>query len=191
MAPAPSACPGCGVELPPNRWTLHLGCLASTECWELYGEVQAATIDDGDLRPYHQRAVDTYLAQHAGGPSSDLGVAFALIGLFLAIERGRSGIEIRREHERLARTRRTWPHLEPPTARGGVTVFDVAIAGSVEERTEAIERWSRSVWAAWSSHHATVEALVPPREVPRDGGRPAATAGPGPAHPRDERVEEG
>ena len=153
------ACPGCGLELPSNGWRGDLRVLASTECWELYGEIQAATIGDASLGRFRQLTVDTYLAQHASERSSSIGVAFALLGLHLSLELGRSGAEVRAEHRRLAETPRTWPVFVAPADRGRRTVFDVAIADAAE-RPAAIEAWSRSVWDAWSDWHPTVRALL-------------------------------
>jgi len=48
-------CPGCEVELPANGWAVEVPGLASTECWELYGEVQGATIDDPRFRGRRKR----------------------------------------------------------------------------------------------------------------------------------------
>jgi hypothetical protein len=42
-------CPGCGVSLPANGWTIDPGIGASAECWELLGEVQGFEMGSGSL----------------------------------------------------------------------------------------------------------------------------------------------
>ena len=46
------------------------------------------------------------------------------------------------------------PTLKPPAHRGEVTVADVHGAASPDEHAGRVYRWARSVWAAWSEHHA-------------------------------------
>ena len=96
---APTICPGCGLELPGSGLPPDPRHNASAECWQLYGEVQGYALRHPWLvRDLHQLTVDTYAAQHAprdpgGGPP--IGVAYALVGLHLALDRGRTGLEVR------------------------------------------------------------------------------------------------
>jgi hypothetical protein len=59
----------------------------------------------------HQVAVDTYGAQHAGGALRNITTAYALIGLYLAVERGYTGRQVQRAHMSLAKNRSAWPRL--------------------------------------------------------------------------------
>src|SRR5579883_2719533 len=78
-------CPGCGVELPDRGAAERMR--ASQACWELYGELAAYTLARG--RGFlHQYGVDAYQAQHADPGASGITIAFSLIGLYLASERG-------------------------------------------------------------------------------------------------------
>jgi len=97
----------------------------------------------------HQLTVDTYGAQHAGGSAARIGVAFALIGLKLSLEEGWSGDEVRDAHRYLAAASQNWPQFAPPTQRAWMTVFDVAMASSLEEHARSVHSWAASVWAAW------------------------------------------
>ena len=92
----PTTCPGCGVELPASGLAPDPGRNASPECWQLYGEVQGFELGHSELiRDLHQLTVDTYAAQHAprdpGGDVPPIGVAYALAGLHLALDRGVPG----------------------------------------------------------------------------------------------------
>jgi Family of unknown function (DUF5946) len=111
----------------------------------------------------HQHVVDAWAAQHADENSKPIGVAFALIGLYLHLEKGFTGREVQQAHMRLAQPRgrgpgrKDWPRFALPRQRGSVTVGDVI--GTVEsERAAAIDRWCQSVWEAWRENHEDVRA---------------------------------
>jgi hypothetical protein len=160
MTDRSTTCPGCGLELPANGWKMEQRMNTSTECWEMYGEAVGFELSNASLQQHHQLTVDTYVAQHPGGHASDLGIAFALIGLHLSLDRGVGGEEIRGFHQRLANRGVGWPNLSPPADRGRVTVHDVASAGSVDEHARQVARWSASVWEAWGPSHETVAGWV-------------------------------
>ena len=114
----------------------------------------------------HQHVVDAWAAQHADGNSKPIGVAFALIGLYLHLEKGWSGREVQRAHMQLGQPhgrgpgRKDWPRFPLPKDRGRVTIHDV-MAAPESERAAAIDRWCRSVWEAWRSQALeTVETLT-------------------------------
>jgi len=142
---------------------------ASPECWQLYGEVQGFEMRHAELvRDYHQLAVDAYAAQHAsrdaGGDIPPIGVAYALVGLHLALDQGVPGLRVRAAHQRMGKPDASWPRLPAPERTGAVTVFDVATAGAMVDsaagHAEAVRAWAAAVWQAWASHHATVAALT-------------------------------
>ncbi|HEX8931375.1 MAG TPA: DUF5946 family protein [Actinomycetota bacterium] len=106
-----TTCPGCGVELPASGLPWDGRRNASPECWQLYGEVQGFELSHPELvRDCHQLAVDAYTAQHAprdrGGAVPPIGVAYALVGLHLALDRGVPGVEVRAAHQRMGRRTR-------------------------------------------------------------------------------------
>jgi hypothetical protein len=89
--------PTSGLPWNPRRHT-------SPECWQPYGEVQGFELHHVELvRDYNQLAVDAYAAQHAsrgvGGDVPPISVAYALVGLYLALDRGVSGLEVRAAHQ--------------------------------------------------------------------------------------------
>jgi len=125
-----------------------------------YDELAAYTLSHGDPAFIHQYVVDAFAAQHATEDSRPIGVAFALIGLYLHLERGRSGREVQQAHIRLARRRRQWPTFALPVERGDLTIRDVFAVPPGPERDRAIDRWCASVWKAWSGSHHRVVALL-------------------------------
>jgi hypothetical protein len=162
-------CPGCGLQLPASGLRWDRGRNASPECWQLYGEVQGFELNHRELvRDFHQLTVDAYAAQHAsremGGDVPPISVAYALVGLHLALDRRVSGVEVRAAHQRMGKPDPSWPRLPVPEATGAMTVFDVAAAGamvgSVVGHAEAAQAWAAAVWQAWAAQHATVAALA-------------------------------
>jgi hypothetical protein len=152
--------PQCGLALPATGRRFDDKPSASSECWELYGELSARVLNDKTLQRFQQLRVDTYIAQHPGGRTADLSIAFALIGLQLAIEEDATGPDVRALHQRLGNAKVAWPHLAPPVDRGSVTVFDVAFAWPSDGCAEQLRRWAESVWRSWESHHAIVRGWL-------------------------------
>jgi hypothetical protein len=123
-------------------------------------ELSAYTLMHRDPSFIHQHVVDAFAAQHATPRSKAIGVAFALIGLYLHLERGYTGRAVQRAHMRLARKRRKWPTFDAPAERGGITAVDVMSSPPGPERDQAIEDWCAVVWEAWHASHGSVAALV-------------------------------
>jgi hypothetical protein len=166
-------CPGCRVSLDQMPWALDRDLRASPECWHVYGQVAMFEHEHAErLVPLHQLGVDAYGAQHAGAPTPVIQVAYSLVGLHLALDRGLDGLAVRAVHQRMGKPRPDWPTFDPPADPGDVTVLDVlqagagagagveAEAGSVDGHAAQLRRWAESVWAAWSDRHADVAALT-------------------------------
>ncbi len=77
-------CPGCGLQLPDQHLDVPDRFNASGECFCVFSDLQCYTVAKQDPEFIHQHAVDAYEAQHAGGPTRNITVAFGLIGLYLA-----------------------------------------------------------------------------------------------------------
>lgn len=155
-------CPGCGPRLPiadAPRATL-LDC--SPGCWQRYGELAAYTLSQSYDEFIHQLAVDAYAAQHAGPSARPITIAFALAGLYLAVERGYTGREVQRAHQRLARGSKNWPSFGAPRVYASVTVADVLAADPGDARDAAIRQWAAAVWLTW--HEARPDVLEFVRE---------------------------
>jgi hypothetical protein len=125
-----------------------------------YDELASYTLIHRDPAFIHQHVVDAFAAQHATEDSKPIGTAFALIGLYLHVERGRSGREVQRAHMLLGRKRRQWPTFDLPLARGEITIRDVVAVAPGPERDRAIDGWCASVWDSWSGSHERVIALL-------------------------------
>ncbi len=151
-----TTCPGCGLVLPdrhldpPDRFN------ASGECWQLFSDLSCYTVSKRDAEFIHQCAVDVYEAQHAGGKTRNITVVFGLIGLYLALERGYTGKQVQMAHVRIARARKDWPRLEPPSEPASLTVVDVLMVPDGPLKDAMIRQWMASVWESWADRQAWV-----------------------------------
>jgi hypothetical protein len=131
----------------------------------VHGEVEGFELAHLDLvGRFHQLTADAYGAQHSGGDGRGIRIAYSLVGLHLALDRGWTGVAVRDAHQRMGRPRPSWPAFVRPSDVGPLTVLDVALAGarvgSVFGHTDAVQRWAAAVWAAWSLQHADIAALT-------------------------------
>jgi Family of unknown function (DUF5946) len=127
---------------------------------DLYNELSYYTLAHGDRSFIHQHIVDAFAAQHASDASTPIAVVFALVGLYLHIEKGFTGRQVQRVHMQLARSRRQWPKMQPPEERGAITVADVLSAQPGPKRDAMIRRWCASVWEAWTGSRSRIVELL-------------------------------
>ena len=127
---------------------------------DAYNDLQAYTLELRDAAFIHQHVVDAWMLQHADEATKSIGVAFALVGMYLHFEKGFTGKEVQRAHMAMAKRSRTWPSFGLPADRGSLTAADVMTAPPGPERNRAIEAWSLSVWQAFRECHSTVSELA-------------------------------
>lgn len=127
---------------------------------EAYDELQCYTLTHGDRAFIHQHVVDTWTAQHANERTKPIALTFALVGLYLHIEKGFSGRQVQQTHMALARHKRNWPSFALPQERGSITANVVMAKPAGPERDEAIDAWCASVWAAFRASHEAVAELL-------------------------------
>src|SRR3954464_9787599 len=106
----------------------------------LYNELTLYTLLKRDPEFIHQEVVDAWAAQTADENSKPIKIAFALIGLYLYLEKGCTGREVQLAHMRLAKDgRKEWPYFKLPEHRGSITAADVLRAPAGPERDAAIK----------------------------------------------------
>lgn len=127
---------------------------------DAYHELSAYTLGHGGLSFIHQHVVDAWAAQHADEGTKPIGLTFALVGLYLHLEKGFSGRQVQRAHMQMGREKRQWPGFILPAQRGAVTAIDVIAAPEGPERDKAIDEWCRSVWEAFFANRPAVDALL-------------------------------
>ena len=163
--PSSTLCPGCGLSLPASGLSWDRKLFASPECWQVYGEVAGFELAHPELvGRFHQLTVDAYGAQHGGIDGRGIRIAYSLVGLHLTLDRGWTGLEVRRAHQAMGRPQPSWPAFLRPADVWTLTVLDVALAGvrtgAVGGHAAAVERWAAAVWAGWAPRHVEIAALA-------------------------------
>jgi hypothetical protein len=107
-----------------------------------------------------QLVVDAQGAQIATPETKPIAIVFALIGLFLHVEKGFTGLRVQQVHMQLGQEKHEWPTITLPFHRGDITAEDVLKVPEGEERDSAISDWCRSVWQAYGEVQGTIRALL-------------------------------
>ena len=127
---------------------------------DAYDELQCYTLAHGDPSFIHQNVVDAFTAQHANERTKPIALTFALVGLYLHVEKQFSGKQVQRAHMELARQKRLWPTFPLPETRGALSAVDVMAAPEGVARDQAIRAWCVSVWRAFRECHQIVADLL-------------------------------
>ena len=127
---------------------------------EQYNELAYYTLAHSDPAFIHQCIVDAYTAQHADGTTKPIALAFALVGLYLHVEKGFTGKQVQQTHVQMAKRKRRWPTFDLPEQRGTVTISDVLNVPPSSQRDVRIDEWCVSVWSAYTSSREQVIDLV-------------------------------
>jgi hypothetical protein len=127
---------------------------------DAYNQLCCYTLAHGSPSFVHQHVVDAFAAQYASAESKPIGVAFALVGLYLHVEKTVSGRQVQLVHMQLARKKREWPRFDLPRERGAMTATDVMTAPHGCARDAAIGKWCHSVWTAFRHNREAVVKLL-------------------------------
>ena len=107
-----------------------------------------------------QLVVDAHRAQTMSADTKPIAAVFALVGLYLHVERGFTGLQVQQVHMQLGREKRQWPAVTLPSHRGDITADDVLKAPEGDERDAAISGWCRSVWDAYRENRQAIVDLL-------------------------------
>jgi hypothetical protein len=118
---------------------------------EARAALYAYTLARGDAAFIHQHVVDAICAQDADASTPAMRLAFALVGLYLHVERGYTGRQVQQLHTVLARRPTIWPVFALPSSRGTLTIRDVLHAPAGPTRDAAIDAWCATIWAAYAT----------------------------------------
>lgn len=127
---------------------------------ELFHELMYYTLAHPDPAFIHQNVVDAYAAQTADGTTKNITIVFALIGLYLSVEKNFTGKQVQKAHMALAKQRKEWPRPEMPRDRGAVVIADVLAPAPGPERDAMIRNWCVSVWGACKETRPLIAGLV-------------------------------
>jgi hypothetical protein len=107
-----------------------------------------------------QHVVDAGCAQAATAETKPIALVFALIGLFLHVERNVTGLRVQQVHMQLGRKKQPWPAMVLPADRGAVRPEDVMKVPAGPERDAAISDWCRSVWEPYQVNRQAIIDLL-------------------------------
>ena len=128
---------------------------------DLYNELSYYTLSHTDPSFIHQHAVDAFAAQTANAQTKPITITFALMGLYLYLEKNYSGKQVQMAHMKVAQNKNiVWPRFILPTQRGVVTVADVLQGNPGEERDMLLNKWCVSVWDAYAKSHKQVAGFL-------------------------------
>ncbi|HKT81778.1 MAG TPA: DUF5946 family protein [Vicinamibacterales bacterium] len=126
---------------------------------DAYDELYIYTMGRRDFILQH--VVDANIAQNAPARNPPpIGVIFALVGLYLHVEWGFTGIDVQNAHKVMGKTKRSWPDVVWPTERGSLTAATVLAMPAGQTRDAGIDDWCKDVWSAFSANHDMVASLV-------------------------------
>jgi hypothetical protein len=117
----------------------------------LYDELALYTLTHPSPRFIHQHVVDACSAQQADEHTKWITLYFALVGLYLFVEKNYTGKQIQNEHIRLSNRPKEFIPFPLPLFRGHITIQDVLAQDPGIERDQAIADWCASVWQAYSA----------------------------------------
>ena len=132
---------------------------------DAYDELYAYTMTRPGPAFVLQHVVDAFGAQTATPDTKPIALTFALVGLYLHVDKQFSGREVQNVHMHLGRQKHTWPSFILPQDRGAMTARDVLAAAPGPERDRAIDDWCRAVWMAYRGSEATIAQLLQEHRV--------------------------
>lgn len=127
---------------------------------EAYNELAYYTLSHQGPDFIHQNLVDAYTAQNANEKTKSIAITFALIGLYLHVEKHFTGKQVQLAHMQLANQQKSWPAFELPETRGNISVFDVLATQPGKLRDEMIRKWCICVWSAFEGSREKVIGLI-------------------------------
>jgi Family of unknown function (DUF5946) len=127
---------------------------------ELYNELACYTLSHQDSSFIHQHVVDAYGAQYASETTKTIQIVFALVGLYLHLEKGFTGRNVQKAHMQLAKRRKSWTRPCLPSNRGPIVISDVLAAPAGKQRDLLIHEWCTSVWNTWAMERDRIVTLV-------------------------------
>lgn len=127
--------------------------------------MSAYTLTHGDPAFIHQHVVDAFTAQRASVDTKPIAITFALVGLYLHVEKGFSGRQVQAAHMKLAQRKHQWPAFSMPADRGDVTATQVMRTAPGVERDRAIDFWCVSVWNAFRANQDLIVRLLREKEI--------------------------
>ncbi len=127
---------------------------------EAYQELCYYTLAHRDPAFIHQHVVDAFAAQDFKEGDQAIRLTFALVGLYLHVEKHFTGKQVQEAHIQLGRHKRQWPLFALPRDRGAIRASAVVAKPAGPERDRRIHKWCASVWDAFRDSRGVVMSLL-------------------------------
>ena len=127
---------------------------------DLFDELSFYTLAHRDPAFIHENSADAFRAQHVSETTKPMAVIFAVMGLYLYLEKGFTGRQVQMCHMRMARQRKSWPTLPLPKQKASLSVADVVAAEAGPKRDAMIRDWCAAVWAIWQESRPQIVELA-------------------------------
>jgi hypothetical protein len=131
-----------------------------TTAWSAYDELYVYSGTRGRETFILQLVVDAHAAQKATEGIKPIALIFALIGLYLHVEKNYTGLQVQHVHMQLGRQKHQWPTIALPAERGDLAAEDVLKVPPGPARDAAISEWCRSVWGAYTASRQQIIDLL-------------------------------
>jgi hypothetical protein len=125
-----------------------------------YYELTFYTLSLNDVNFIHQHVVDAYTAQFANAETKPISLIFALVGLYLYVEKEFNGRDVQQFHQLMSNNKQVWPTILPPSYCGDITISQVLQASIGEGRSVLIQKWCKVIWAAYHNNHTVIRSLA-------------------------------
>jgi len=127
---------------------------------EMYYELAYYTLSHPDPKFIHQHIVDAFTAQTATPKTKSIAIYYALVGLYLHLEKDFTGKEVQMAHVKLSNTSKIFEPLDLPDYRGDFTIQDILIYPPGKERDEAIHKWCVCVWDVYKNQRTLIQEFA-------------------------------
>ena len=127
---------------------------------ELFHELSFYTLSHASANFIHQHAVDVFTAQKANQETKLIAIYYALVGLYLYIEKGYTGKQVQNMHLKLSQGSKTFEPFDLPVEKGDITIVDVIQVEPGLKRDAMIKSWCEDVWSAYKHERPRVAALL-------------------------------
>jgi hypothetical protein len=127
---------------------------------EMYYELAYYTISHPDPKFIHQHIVDAFTAQTATPKTKSIAIYYALVGLYLYIEKDFTGKEVQNAHVKLSSTSKIFEPFDLPAYRGDFSIQDVLKHAPGKDRDLAIREWCVSVWGVYKNQRTLIQEFA-------------------------------
>ena len=127
---------------------------------DLYNELAYYTLSHKGKDFIHQHIVDAFAIQTANEHTKPIKITYALIGIYLHIEKGYTGKQVQMAHVEMSKKSKVFPQIILPTNRGEISIADVLKITNPEERDKQIHGWCASIWKAFTTKQELIKDIT-------------------------------